>query len=127
MTRLEHVNVTVTDPEATAALLCDLFGWQVRWSGPALQSGRTVHVGGPDSYIALFTQGKPGPATDVSYHTRGALNHIAVVVDDLDATEALILRKGYVTKSHAAYEPGRRFYVTEENGLEIEVVQYPVT
>lgn len=125
MTRLEHVNVTVADPKATAALLCDLFGWQVRWSGPAMQTGHTVHVGGPDSYVALFTHGKPDPARDVSYDTRGALNHIAVVVDDLDATEALILRRGYVTESHADYEPGRRFYFTEENGLEIEVVQYP--
>ena len=27
MTRLEHVNVTVADPDKTAAVLCDLFGW----------------------------------------------------------------------------------------------------
>lgn len=27
---LEHVNVTVSDPDKTAAMLCDLFGWHVR-------------------------------------------------------------------------------------------------
>ena len=32
---LEHVNVTVTDPEKTAALLCELFDWRIRWQGPS--------------------------------------------------------------------------------------------
>lgn len=125
MTRLEHVNITVADPDHTAALLCDLFDWQVRWAGVAMQTGRAVHVGSSDSYVALFSHGDAVPGQAVSYHTRGALNHIAVVVADLDLTEARIKKAGYVTENHADYEPGRRFYFTEENGLEIEVVAYP--
>ena len=31
---------------------------------------------------------------------------------------------GYATENHADYEPGRRFYFTEENGVEIEVASY---
>ena len=125
MTRLEHVNVTVADPDKTAAVLCDLFGWQVRWSGPGMQTGRTVHVGGPDSYVALFSFGDVSEAAAESYRTRGGLNHIAVVVDDLAGTEARIRAAGYQTKNHADYEPGQRFYFTEENGVEFEVVHYP--
>lgn len=124
MTRLEHVNVTVADPDVTAKLLCDLFNWRVRWSGPAMQTGRSVHVGGDDSYVALFTYGGDQAAAPDSYRTRAGLNHIAVVVDDIDATEARVLAAGYRPENHADYEPGRRFYFTEENGIEIEVVQY---
>ena len=125
MTRLEHVNVTVADPDKTAAVLCDLFGWQVRWAGAGMQTGRTVHVGGADSYVALFSYGDPVSGTEESYRTRAGLNHIAVVVDDLAATEARIRAAGYRTENHANYEPGQRFYFTEENGVEFEVVHYP--
>ncbi|MEM6653029.1 MAG: VOC family protein, partial [Pseudomonadota bacterium] len=30
---LEHVNLTVTDPDKTAEMLCDLFDWRIRWAG----------------------------------------------------------------------------------------------
>ena len=33
--RIEHVNVTVSDPERTASLMGALFGWHIRWRGPA--------------------------------------------------------------------------------------------
>jgi hypothetical protein len=121
------VNVTVADPKATAAMLCDLFGWTVRWQGAAINGGFTVHVGGDDSYIAVYTGpqgGKDQTTADNTYLQRGGLNHIGVVVDDLAEVEAAVIAKGYVTHGHADYEPGRRFYFHEENGVEIEVVSY---
>lgn len=126
MARLEHLNVTVTDPEATAAMLSDLFGWHIRWQGSAIHGGRTVHIGSDDSYIAVYTGpgGSPQGQADNSYSQRGGLNHIGVVVDDLDAVEAKVMARGYTPHSHADYEPGRRFYFHEENGIEIEVVSY---
>jgi catechol 2,3-dioxygenase-like lactoylglutathione lyase family enzyme len=124
MTRLEHVNITVADPDATAAILCRLFDWRVRWSGAGMQTGRTVHVGDDESYVALFSFGETEAIAIDSYRIRGGLNHIAVVVDDLNATEGRIRAAGYATENHADYEPGRRFYFTEENGVEIEVVSY---
>ena len=59
-----------------------------------------------------------------SYETRGGLNHIGVVVEDLDATEARVKAEGYATHSHADYEPGRRFYFDGPAGIEFEVVAY---
>ena len=53
--RLEHVNITFSDPVATARMLCDLFDWCIRWQGPAALDGTTVHVGGDDSYLAVYT------------------------------------------------------------------------
>jgi len=125
--RLEHANVTVLDPDASARLLGDLFGWQVRWSGEAINGGYTVHVGTDEQYLALYTgpeRGKDQRKADDSYLRRGGLNHIGVVVPDLDATRARVVALGYVPGDLHDYEPGRRFYFREDNGIEIEVVAY---
>ena len=37
---LEHINMTVTDPDKTAQMLSELFGWRVRWSGRATRTAR---------------------------------------------------------------------------------------
>jgi len=42
---LEHANITVYDPEKTAAWMQAVFGWRIRWQGPALESGFTLHIG----------------------------------------------------------------------------------
>ncbi len=122
--RLEHTNYTVTDPDATAAWMCELFGWHVRWSGAAMQTGRTVHVGTDTAYLALYTPGDPAQASDDNYQTVGGLNHIAVVVDDIAAMEDRVKAAGFTPMNHADYEPGRRFYFLDGDGIEYEVVQY---
>jgi catechol 2,3-dioxygenase-like lactoylglutathione lyase family enzyme len=121
---LEHVNFTVADPAKTAAHLCDWFGWHVRWQGPSIHDGVTYHVGSDDSYVALYSPGAPKEGRESSYQTRGGMNHIGVVVDDLDGTEEKIKAAGYETVNHADYEPGRRFYFRDENNIEFEVVSY---
>jgi predicted enzyme related to lactoylglutathione lyase len=124
MARLEHVNVTVKDSVATAGVLCQLFGWHIRWQGRAKNGGWTVHVGTEEDYVALYTPADaPAPTADAGGILSG-LNHIGLVVQDLDAAEARIRAAGYVTENHADYEPGRRFYFTEQNGVEFEVISY---
>ena len=121
---LEHVNVTVSDPIATANMLCALFDWQIRWQGPSIYGGQSVHVGGADSYIALYSGKQSNNPTDNSYNTAGGLNHIGIVVDDLDAAEARVVAAGFTPNSHADYEPGKRFYFDAHDKIEIEVVSY---
>ena len=121
---LEHVNVTVSNPEQTAEMLCKLFGWHIRWQGESAMGGRSVHVGEDDSYLALYTDTKTTKSLSSSYITRGGLNHIGVVVDDLDEVEQRILSAGYETHNHGDYEPGRRFYFHDDDGIEYEVVTY---
>lgn len=122
---LEHVNVTVPDPDGTAALYERLFGWNIRWQGGAIHGGRSVHVGTAEQYVALYTGpgGEQSPRQD-NYSQLGGLNHIAVVVDDLDALEARVKAEGLATHSHADYEPGRRFYFHDADGIEYEAVSY---
>lgn len=122
--QLEHVNLTVTNALATADRLCDLFGWKIRWQGNSIHEGYTVHVGSENSYLALYTRKQLSETAGNTYVTRGGLNHIAIVVDDLDATEQKVLDAGYKTTSHADYEPGRRFYFEDEDNIEFEIVSY---
>ena len=63
--RIEHVNITVTDPERTSDLMEALFDWHVRWSGPAQNGGHTIHVGSNDHYVALHTGGNTVQVNEV--------------------------------------------------------------
>lgn len=122
---LEHTNLTVSDPEATARWMERVFGWHIRWQGPSIHGGRSIHVGGEASYLALYRPAvAPAPAALRSYDTIGGLNHLAVTVADLDVTEAKVRAAGFQTHSHADYEPGRRFYFNDADGVEYEVVSY---
>lgn len=121
---LEHVNFTVADSRASAQRMVSLFGWKIRWQGPAIDQGHTVHVGGDDSYLALYTPRQSNERNGNQRQMVGNLNHVGVVVDDLDAVEAKVKAMGYATHSHADYEPGRRFYFDDGDGIEFEVVSY---
>src|SRR5690606_12499670 len=52
---MEHANLAVSDIDRLSVLLQSLLGWQVRWRGPAMSGGETIHVGTGDVYIALYT------------------------------------------------------------------------
>ena len=122
--RLEHANVTVSDPKATAAWLCDVFGWKVRWQGPGMQTGYTVHVGSEESYIALFSCGEAVPSTQETYRTVGMLNHLAVFTDEIDAVDERVRDAGFKPGPHYDYAPGRRFYFLDSDGIEWEVASH---
>jgi catechol 2,3-dioxygenase-like lactoylglutathione lyase family enzyme len=121
--RIEHVNITVSDPGRTSGLMEALFDWHVRWSGPAQNGGHTIHVGSNDHYVALYSKGDTAQVAH-AFAKGNPLNHIGVEVDDLDATEARVIAAGLRPFSHADYEPGRRFYFLDQDGIEYEVVSY---
>ncbi|MDJ0922141.1 MAG: VOC family protein [Henriciella sp.] len=118
---LEHVNITVTDRHRTAEMLQQLFGWQIRWQGKSGLGGDTIHVGTADhSYIAIYTRPEGAPGKPIN----GRLNHIGVEVEDLDAAEEKVAAMGFRPHNHGDYEPGRRFYFHDHDGIEYEVVSY---
>ena len=121
--RIEHVNVTVSNPERAARLMEALFDWQVRWKGPARDGGRTIHIGSKEHYIALYT-GRDVDYTAEDFAKGRPLNHIGIEVDDIDATQARVVAAGLKPLNHDHYDPGRRFYFLDPDGIEYEIVSY---
>ncbi len=120
---LEHANITVTDPKEFSKLLCTLFDWEIRWNGVGKLGGETYHVGGRDSYLALYSNGGTLKNGD-SYASPSGLNHIGIVVDDLDKIDKRVKSAGYHPHSYDDYEPGKWFYFNGPDDIEIEVVCY---
>ena len=120
---LEHVNYAVSDNEATARWMCDVFGWKIRWAGPA-RGGRTIHVGTDDAYLALYTPGDAQKPNGLPPRGMAMMNHVGVEVSDLAATEEMVRAHGFSPRDHDDYEPGRRFYFFDADGIEYEVASY---
>ncbi|OQW77679.1 MAG: glyoxalase [Proteobacteria bacterium ST_bin13] len=119
---IEHINLNVSDPERAAAMAATLFGWAERWRGAAADGGLSIHVGSDSSYIAYH--GKPGRDPTAPFEKGVPFNHVGVQVDDLDAVEARVVAQGLTPFAHGDYEPGRRFYFFDPDGIEYEIVSY---
>lgn len=125
--RIEHANLTVTNPERSADLFKKLLGWEERWRGKSQNGGDTVHVGEPANgatYIALYTNDNVRADRGRRYSKGQPLNHVGLLVDDLDAAEKAVAKAGLEPFGHDDYEPGRRFYFFDWDGIEFEVVSY---
>jgi hypothetical protein len=120
---LEHINLTVTDTNATAAILAKIFDWNIRWAGAAKDDGQTIHLGTDNTYLALYSH-RDKHIANTSNKTISSLNHIGIQVDDLDAIETKVKAAGLIPYNHGDYAPGRRFYFNLDDELEIEVVSY---
>jgi len=120
---IEHVNITVSDPDRSAALFRDLFGWKVRWQGPSLNNGRSIHVGDDHNYLAVYAA-PDAPAGNRGFAKGAPLNHVGIQVDDLDEIERRVIAAGLEPYAHGDYEPGRRFYFFDWDGIEFEIVSY---
>jgi catechol 2,3-dioxygenase-like lactoylglutathione lyase family enzyme len=118
--QIEHANLTVTDPERSARFFERLLGWRERWRGPSQLGGSTIHVGSDSTYLALYTHDGAGGG----YRKGVPLNHVGLVVDDLDAAERVVIEAGLEPWGHDDYDPGRRFYFLDWDGIEFEVVSY---
>jgi len=118
--RIEHVNLTVTDIERSADLFEKLLGWRQRWRGASMHGGETIHVGDENTYLALYTDRR-----EHAGQKKGRpMNHVGLLVDDLDGAERVIVAAGLEPWGHDDYEPGRRFYFYDWDGIEFEVVSY---
>ncbi len=121
--QIEHVNITVSDPDRSAELFKKLLGWHERWRGPAMNGGETIHLGSDASYLALYTDRQSRDR----YKKSQPLNHIGLLVDNLDRAEKVIVEAGLEPFSHSDYDPGpRSFYFFDWDGIEFEVVSYAV-
>ena len=123
-TLLEHINITVSDPKASAAKLCKLFDWHIRWEGPAMNDGYTVHVGSDTQYLALYAP--PSPIKKINDDKAiNMLNHIAINVEDLETVKTKAAALGYAPFNDRQYLDNQKsFYFLDDDGIEFEIVNY---
>jgi catechol 2,3-dioxygenase-like lactoylglutathione lyase family enzyme len=127
MIHLEHLNLVVSDIEASLAFYGAAFPhWRVRekergeWSGKP----RTwVHFGDDYQYLAFGDNGE-GDNRDLAGHQVG-LAHFAFVTHNLDALMARLAEAGFEPAKRGADEPHRRnIYYLDPAGFEVEFVEY---
>ena len=119
---LEHVNMTVSELDRSIEFYVELLGLRVRWRGRTDDGAEAAHVGDDRCYLALF-QAKEGGPLDVDYGRVG-LNHFGIVVDDLDSARSRLAEAGVRPHFEPDYDPGRRLYFFDPDGIEVELVQY---
>ena len=127
--RLEHLNLSLTDIErATRALQAIVPQWTVRGNGTWDDGAGHVHdwrhVGDDFQYVALY-QAQAGRTLQAS-GARSAFNHLALVVDDLDAALER-LRAIDIPLDHIGGSTEHRrsaYVVIEPERLQIELVAY---
>ena len=119
--RIEHVNLTVTDPARSAAFLKKLCDWETRWQGPSMMGGETIHVGSESDYLALYTNDE----IKGGFSKSQPLNHVGLQVDDLAKARQIVVDAGFEPFSEGTYDPGpSTFYFFDWDGIEFEVVSY---
>ena len=119
---IEHVNLTVTNLQRSLDFYHKLFGWTTRWRGQTATGRPAAHVGDEHCYIALF-EGETTGRAGIDYDAVG-FNHVGVVVESLDEMQRRLAALGVEHSEEPDYEPGRRVYFTDPDGIEVELVQY---
>ena len=118
--RMDHVNISVRDLDASAAFYAALFGLEVKEEGNNGVS-RWCIIGAPDRfYLCLGEQHCAEGFKAEGIH----INHVGFVVDDIDETvsriRALGLRLVFGDKT-VDWPRSRSAYVTDPDGIVIEI------
>ena len=125
--RIEHLNLSVSDLEASLAFYGELLGWGVRWRGQAQGAAGPVeaaHLGDEACYLALFQAEAAADEGPDSRYSQPGVNHVGFVVDDLDQTLARLSKLGPKVHFQPEYDPGRRAYFFDADGIEVELIEY---
>jgi hypothetical protein len=90
--RLEHANISVRDINGMIRFLQTAFPeFRVRGEGIIREGARWVHLGTDDTYIAL-SESRVEPGSFRPYSGVPGVNHLAYVVDDVEALRQCIDR-----------------------------------
>jgi catechol 2,3-dioxygenase-like lactoylglutathione lyase family enzyme len=120
--RMLHLGLRVTDRERSLAFYTAL-GFAELGRVPGTAFGSLTMLQLPDDpFVSLELVHDPErPVADI-----GAVNHLVVQVDDLDATIADLAGRGVPAEPPAQPGPGlRTSWLTDPDGYRIELVQWP--
>ncbi len=127
MTRLEHANLTVPDiDEALRFFAIVAPDFEVRRDEAPDGSYRWAHVGNDQVYFALQAPHlDTNPEAPKQPYENYGVNHLALVVEDLEAVEAKLVSSGYRRGIDTPKEKHRkRLYFYDSFGFEWELIEY---
>ena len=85
----------MAESEKMVVCMQTVFGWRIRWQGPARNTGYTVHVGTEAQYLALYRLAELQKAPSDLHSFLGGFKHVGVCVRDLVACEARVKKSGF--------------------------------
>jgi catechol 2,3-dioxygenase-like lactoylglutathione lyase family enzyme len=113
---LDHINIRTTELEKTRIFFTDVLGLTVGWRPDFPFSGTWLYAGEKD-VVHLVGVSKAGAASRGS-----ALDHFAFTIDDFEDARRRLDGAGLSYEETAAPNGGiRQFFVTELNGVTIEL------
>ncbi|PQJ89929.1 VOC family protein [Aliivibrio sifiae] len=127
MTQFEHANITVPNIDAALAFLLNAApDFRIKADQTPENSYRWVHVGNESCYFALQEPNDPLTAKDTRRPYQNiSINHIGMIVDDLDNIQLKLLALGYEQNGNITQEKhGRRIYFYDKSGFEWELIEY---
>lgn len=123
--QLEHVNITVKQYKKCVSFYKQIFDFDTRWEGEIQGVNgplNACHLGTKNFYIAIFEAEQEGEVKH-NYRKPG-FNHLAFQVDNLEYYKTLLKKYDVDIDQEQSYDPGRRLYFYDPEGIEIELVQY---
>ena len=124
--RMEHANITVPSiDEAQQFLKLAFPEFRERGEGRSDRK-RWVHFGTEETYIALEEMVEPTVSDRKPYQDAG-INHIGLVVEDVEGISAAMSEAGYRTGEVHVEGDGpfrKRVYIFDRGGNEWEFVEY---
>ena len=104
-----------------------VFGWRIRWQGPALESGFTLRIGTEAQYLALYCPADLQKTLSDPHGFLGRLNHMGVCVRNLVACDARAKKKwGSHPVSMRYMNQGRGFIFEILTGLSMQWSAIPL-
>lgn len=127
MTQFEHANLTVPNIDAAIAFLLNAApDFRIKADQSPEGKQRWVHIGNNTCYFAL--QEPHDSLTSIDNrkpYQNIAINHIGMIVENLDSIQNKLLSLGYEQNGDITQEKyGRRIYFYDKAHFEWELVEY---
>ena len=124
--RLEHANISVRDIAATIRFLQTAFPeFRIRFDGRNPDGTGWLHIGTDETYIALSQSTVEPEKRWQPYAGEPGVNHLAYVVDDVEAVHERLKSAGYQESTPVNNHPYRkRIYFFDRDGNDWEFIQY---
>ena len=127
ITKIEHVNITVPNIDAAVNLLkIAASDFEIRKDEIAINGYRWLHIGNKEHYFAL-QEAHVGSTPKKKHQTyiNYGINHMALVVDNVEKIENELIKAGYNRGIGTPNEKFRkRAYFYDNAGFEWEFVEY---